>query len=325
MVSADLEQALRAAWAELAFHTPHARRFRTKRISAALNVDAHAGLRAVDDAPCLLIDAQAPPDALFEVGGMRLAHASSDARLLLVLSLEDLARADLFATVCADALCAALCAQDAEALESFLARLDAWRRFLRERRTGLTQSEIVGLIGELIVLRRVLEVNSGLLASWCSPEHALHDFVRAGHALEVKATLGSASSLRISNLDQLDASGLRRLDLLFLRMVEATDGESLEEMMASISSLLPSELARRMFENALLRRGLMPDDVAARSSPRVITQHLGAFSVTPTFPRLARNSVPPAVSEAEYLLELRALDRHAADVDAVILTFAGGT
>jgi hypothetical protein len=323
MVAAGWEQTLREAWRELALHAPCARRFRTRRLSSGLPLDAHAGLRAIDDAPCLVIDAQAPPDALFEVGGMRLAHAAGDDRSLLVLSLEDPARADLFTTVCADAVQTAAGVQRTEALESFLARLDAWRRFLRERRTGLTQNETVGLMGELVVLRHLLLANPQLLSTWCSPNDGLHDFAGGGHAIEIKSTIGPAAGLRISNLDQLETSGLRRLDLLHVRMVEGPDGECLDDMIQSIAKLLLPEAARRSFENALLRRGLMPDDATARSTPRALIRSLKAFPVDVSFPRLVRNSVPSAVIEAEYLLELRALDHLSVEADAVLSAFAG--
>lgn len=324
MTRTDLELALRTAWTELALHAPQARPFRSRRISTALSLDAHAGLRAVDHAPCLLLDAQAPADALFEAGGMRLSRAS-DEHPLLVLSLEDAARVDLFATVCSDALSAALDTQPDEALTSFLARIDAWRRFLRDRRAGLTLHETIGLIGELAVIRRLLEADAQLLASWSAPDAALHDFARAGHALEIKSTMGPATALHVSNLDQLDASGLRRLDLLHVRLVEAPDGECLEQMIEAIGERLASGAARRSFDNALLRRGLMPDDTTARSSPRVLLQNLTAYSVGADFPRLARSSVPSAVLEAEYLLQLRSIDRHAVDAEAVLRAFSERT
>jgi hypothetical protein len=111
---------------------------------------------------------------------MRLAHVAGDDGSLLVLSLEDPARADLFTTVCADAVQTAADVQRTEALESFLARLDAWRRFLRERRTGLTQNETVGLMGELVVLRHLLLANPQLLSTWCSPEDGTARFCRRG-------------------------------------------------------------------------------------------------------------------------------------------------
>jgi hypothetical protein len=325
MVTADWEQALRAAWAELALHAPQARRFRTRRLSAELRLDAHAGLRAADDAPCLVIEVQVPADVPFEVGGMRLAQAAGDAGPLLVLSLEDSGRADLFATVCADALQASTGAPQVEGLESFLARLDAWRRFLRERRSGLTRNETVGLMGELIVVRRLLEENTQLLSSWTAPEDGLHDFVLAGHALEIKSTLGPATTLRISNLDQLDASGLRRLDILHVRMVETPEGECLEDMIQEIASHLQDGAARRSLENALLRRGLMPDDTAARSAPRALIRSLVGFAVGAAFPRLVRSSVPPAVTEADYMLELRAIGAYSVEADAVLTAFAKGT
>lgn len=156
MVTADWEQALRGAWTELALHSPQARRFRTRRLSADLRLDAHAGLRATDGAPCLVIEAAAPADAFFEVSGMRLYPAAGGESPLLVLSLEDPVGIDLFATVCADVLQAAAGAPQVEGLASFLARLHAWRHFLRERRSGLTRNETVGLMGELVVLRSLI-------------------------------------------------------------------------------------------------------------------------------------------------------------------------
>jgi hypothetical protein len=62
-------------------------------------------------------------------------------------------------------------------------------------------------MGELVVLRHLLRANPQLLSTWCSPDDGLHDFAGGGHAIEIKSTIGPAAGLRISNLDQLDASG----------------------------------------------------------------------------------------------------------------------
>lgn len=325
MVTADWEQALRGAWAELALYPPRARSFRTRRLSAELRLDAHAGLRATDDAPCLVIEAAAPADTSFEVSGMRLYPAAGDESPLLVLSLEDPASIDLFATVCADVLQAAASAPQIEGLASFLARLHAWRHFLRERRSGLTRNETVGLMGELIVLRRLIQDDARLLANWTAPDDGLHDFELAGHALEVKATLGPAATLHISSLDQLDTSGLRRLDLLHIRLVETPEGECVGDLIQGIISCLTQDAERRNFDNALLRRGLMPDDAGARSSPRVSVRMLTAFAVEESFPRLVRASVPPAVAEADYTLELRGIEHHTVAADIVLAAFTGRT
>ena len=320
---ADWEQALRGAWVELALHPPRARPFRTRRLSAELRLDAHAGLRATDDAPCLVIEAAAPAGASFEVSGMRLYPAAGDDSPLLVLSLEEPMGIDLFATVCADVLQAAAGSPQFEELASFLARLHAWRHFLRERRSGLSRNETVGLIGELVILRRLVQEDARLLANWTAPDDGLHDFELAGHALEVKSTLGPAATLHISSLDQLDASGLRRLDLLHVRLVETPEGECLGEVIQEIISCLSQDVARRDFDNALLRRGLMPDDIGARNSPRASVRTLTAFTVEKSFPRLVRASVPLAVAEADYTLELRGIEAYSVEADTVLAAFAG--
>jgi hypothetical protein len=183
---------------------------------------------------------------------------------------------------------------------------------------------VVGLLGELMVLRRLILASPSLQETWVAPADGLHDFERQGHALEVKTSLGVATSLRISTLDQLDDTGLRQLDLLHVRLIETPEGQSLGALAEEIEQALPGEAAKRAFSNALLRRGLMPDDTGARAAPVVEQRSLSAFRVGPTFPRLTRAAVPGAIREAEYDLELRAIDGHTVDVDAVFSAFAGG-
>ncbi|WP_119462719.1 PD-(D/E)XK motif protein [Rhodospirillaceae bacterium SYSU D60014] len=316
---------LRESWSKLALHPAHAKRFRTLRLTPERALDAHAGLRAVDDAPCLIVDIDDPAPvatAAFEVGGMRLSHARSDAGHMLVLSLEDPSRLDLFITVCGDVLQVTDTAGDRrEALRTFLGRLDAWRLFLRERRAGLSRSETVGLIGELTILQSLISRGAGNLDSWRAPFEGLHDFERAGHAIEIKTTLGSATRLRISSLDQLDNAGLRRLNLVHVRLAETPDGRTLGGLIEVVTGMLPADADRRRFDNALLRRGLMPDDTAARALPRVDVQSVSIFSVGPAFPRLLRSQVPSGVTDAEYMLELQALAPHGCDVNGVLDAF----
>jgi Putative PD-(D/E)XK family member, (DUF4420) len=315
---------LRTAWGMLREHPAQAREYRTRPLTGEFPLDAYAALRAADDAPCLLIRSEAPPGSLFEVGGMRLSVDRDERGTLLLLSLEDTARSDLFTTVCADALAAA--GNDAEeALDLFLVRLDAWRRFLRERHAGLSREDTVGLIGELVMLERLLSSRPDFLASWKAPEDGLHDFEAGGHALEVKTGIGPASQLRISSLDQLETTGVRRLDLVHVRLVEDPSGRRLADLIEAIELLLPDEASRRLFANQILRRGLMPDDDVARTRTRVRLRSVEAYTVDDSFPRLLRSSVPTAIAEAMYALEVRALSDHSVDPDATFNLFTAGS
>lgn len=315
---------LNDAWNELALISPVARQYRSRLISTDVILEIRAGMRAIDDAPCLLLQTAPPPDSLFELGGMRLSLVPDAAGPMLVLSLEDGSRRDLFVTICADVIAAAVSADRDEALEQLLGRLNAWRQFLRDRRDRLSRSETVGLIGELIVLERLLADDPGCIRCWESPVDGLHDFLYSGHAIETKASIGPSPAVTISRLDQLDTTGLRRLDLLHIRLIETSDGRSLRDIITSVSGLLPDIAARGAFENMLLSRGLFPGDESARSDPKVQLRAIDGYGVTDGFPRLIRTMLPLAITDASYTLEVRALSAFATDTTAVVEAFLRG-
>lgn len=312
---------LNDAWAELATTTPVARQYRTKLVSTNVSLNILAGMRAIDNAPCLILQTALNPAAHFELGGMRLQSVPEEAGPLLVLSLEDGSRRDLFLTICSDVVSAAALAVKTEALDQFLARLEAWRQFLRDRHSGLSRSDTIGLIGELLVLDQLLEIDPALISAWASPNDGLHDFTIKGHALEVKSSVGPASAFTISKLDQLDTTGLRKLDLLHVRMIEAPDGQSLRDIIRTTADKLPSEASRRAFDNALLRRGVMPDDIAVQPVLRIQLREIKAYSVSDSFPRLTRATLPNAIKEVTYTLEIRAISTFSVDTAAVFNTF----
>lgn len=316
--------ALNEAWDMLAKSAPVSRQYRSKLISTEVPLDVLAAMRATDNAPCLMLQTELSPDALFELGGMRLSLVPDMTGTFLVLSLEDSSRRDLFATICADVVSAAALANRADALDQFLARLDAWRQFLRDRRNGLSRPETVGLIGELIILDQILTSDANGLTTWQAPNDGLHDFQDEGHALEIKTGLGPISTITISALDQLDASGLSRLDLMHVRLIETPEGKPLRDFISDVSARLSNDMGRRAFENALLRRGLMPDDDVARAMPRVQLRTIESYQVQGNFPRLIRANLPVAIADATYSLEVRAIAGFATDTAVVLEAFVQG-
>lgn len=322
-MTAALQNILRSDWSMLAATPALTRTYRTRPLTAICSMEAYAALRAIDDAPCLLIRCQAPEGSLFELRGLRLSVDHDEQGTLLVLSLEDSTQLDLFTTLCADAVSAAGPVAR-EALSRFHERLDAWRRFLRERKHGLSREEVVGLFGELIVLERILSARFNLLSSWLAPDQGLHDFERCGHAFEVKTSLGVSSRIHISTLDQLDDSGVRRLDLVHVRLNADPTGRNLADLIRSLSALLPDEGLRQNLANALLRRGLNPDDEDALTMLRASMRSIDIYAVSDEFPRLLRSSVPLAIVEGFYAIEIRAVANHMVDVEEAFGLFLAG-
>lgn len=298
---------LQAAWDALPPESGP-RQFRSRRLDGTGKLSVHVARRSIDGAPALLLDLNAPDSAQeeFEVGGMRLHRTTGETGLLLVLCLEDPARAGLFATICADAIDAAV-SDIVDSLASFLGRLDAWRAFLREIRSGLPRSEIVGLFGELLVLERLVDADPASLLAWKAPDRGLHDFEREGQALEIKATLGPSSVIHVSTLDQLDARGLSVLVLVRVRLAEDVDGRTLEGVVEAIANRLVAAGLRGEFRNRLLRRGLDVLTEPQAFTLRVREQAVEAWKVGDGFPRLLRDHMPLAIREATYQLDPRAL------------------
>lgn len=282
-----------------------------------------AGVRSTDGAPCLVLplDVSDRPPQAFTAGGITLQLVRSPEGLLAVIVLDEASETDLFTILCADLLAVAAAAADrSHALHSLFRRLNAWRAFLRERR-ALSSAEIVGLVGELVVLERLLVVADRPLELWIAAQ-GLHDFASGPTAVEVKTTLGAGRSITVSGLDQFDAVGFDTLHLIHVRLRPSRGGRTPRAMIADLETAFSARGERVAFEDALLARGLPPH--VRPDEPAALIDSLRAFEVRSGFPRLTSADVPPGVLDARYDVELRALDPFEADLEAILYRLARG-
>ena len=95
---------------------------------------------------------------------------------------------EIFLILCSDLLNVLVTKVSDEriALINLNKRLDYWRQFLkRSRAERLTAEAEIGLIGELLIIQSLLDVdpNFDLMASWKGPLGATHDFLSRGVAI----------------------------------------------------------------------------------------------------------------------------------------------
>ena len=316
--------AVRKAWREAAAGAPGTRAWRAVRTTCPGPLSVLAAIRENDGAVALLFETtieNAPSArARFEADGISMLEERNFAertyRIAVTLERHDLE--NIFGIVTADLIeAAAAYAAPEAAVTSLFTRLSAWQAFLRARRAGLGRDAIVGLVGELLVLRRAAASAgwSAAVDAWHGPTGGLHDFVRNGHALEVKATAGVAPVLPISSLDQLEDAGLSALLLVHVRLAESPAGPGLSALAASIKAELkqhaPSSLPR--FRDALLAAGYTDVDAELYLTPTFQAAGMRFYRVSPGFPRLTRAHVPQGVTEAIYRLDLRAIRAHHID------------
>lgn len=318
---------VRSAWREASAGAPGTRAWRAVRTSCPGPLAVLAAIREADGALSVLfesaIDSARAVRGRFEADGISMLEERNypDRTYRIAVALERNDLENIFGIVIAD-LIEAAGAQPAPAvaIASPFSRLSAWQAFLRARHTGLGRESVIGLIGELLTLRRVAAAAGWTAAvdAWKGPAGGLHDFVRRGRAIEVKTGAGVASAVEITSLDQLEDAGLTTLLLAHVHLAEAPAALSLPGLVGAVAEELRQQapVALRGFRDALLASGYADVDAdlyLGRTYQPIGTRY---YSVSPGFPRLTRTGVPQGVTEALYRLDLRAIQPHIVDDDA---------
>lgn len=236
------------------------------------------------------------------------------ARVYLDVACRDTAATGMFTVVATEILTEL--AAGAENSQQVLARVLArWRWFWETPVGGLSDTEAVGLFGELWFLEFWLgPIDRSLLSTWTGPAKDRHDFKSVGASVEVKATRArsdGAATHRITTLDQLEDPEQGQLHLFSLRI--SPDPVATHSLNASIARIRASfggdpDLSRE-FDQRLAAVGYNPADRERYDETfRVVAEEL--YRVDGAFPRLTRDSfsggLPSGVDEIAYSLDLAA-------------------
>lgn len=185
---------------------------------------------------------------------------------------------------------------------------DCYHEFIRlvgER--GGPVSGVVGLLGELLVLRDAVAADAAAIGYWGGPRGERHDFRRAAVAVEVKTTRRAESKTRrihVSDWDQLEIPQDGRLYLHAVRVEQCVGGElSVPRLISELRGVLGGHAGA--FEQILgeVEPSLLTvtDEFSLHSR--------ATFHVLPEFPRLLRSDLKDAtrlkgVSAVGYDLDL---------------------
>ena len=252
---------------------------------------------------------------------------------LLALRLLDSNHRDIFHTLCQDIISAATRAySEAEAVSVALTRIWRWHHLLRGGRSSLlSPEEQKGLIGELLVLERVLLPRmdaSSALSAWRGPLGAPKDFEISRVAIEAKTRRGGATPfLSINSENQLDDSGV---ESLFLHVVELdrapldknqgiTVNDVVERILDRLLSLDPR--SSDIFETLLAAAGYrMEDDYTNYLWLEGATR---VYQVSGSFPRITSGEIRSGVSSVRYSVSLDDCEPFATTIGALDKALSG--
>ena len=199
--------------------------------------------------------------------------------------------------------------------------LDDWRALLRGASDGITRDTIVGLVGELEVLRLLAKRSpAAALDVWRGPSRSVHDFVFGAAELEVKATASvDGGTVKISNIDQLDPTLVGELHLVVVHVAADDTAPTLDERLDDLIALgMPrGELLGRVQKVGYIY------DAPKGIDDRYAVRSLRAWHVGSDFPGLRSGEIAVArgrgISDITYRLSLDALPERLSDEDLSML------
>lgn len=176
------------------------------------------------------------------------------------------------------------------------------------RRGALSEESIIGLIGELTLLRQLLLARAGepqkllrCLDYWHGWREGGRDFRIGNHAIEVKTTQASASIHEFSGLHQLEPAQLSSGEIESLHLISIglaasnSMGENLPAIVSSIVHLLSGPTVGPKLADEFLRRVSLYGTVSGSGYTHATMQEWSVYSTryTHTFlPRLYRVEDP---------------------------------
>ncbi|WP_287375294.1 PD-(D/E)XK motif protein [Mesorhizobium sp.] len=193
----------------------------------------------------------------------------------------------------------------------------------------IDRSRVAGLVGELVVLNRLLDLSPSAWRAWRGPAGDRHDFRAAETSLEVKASLRASSvSVTINGLEQLAAPSGGTLHLAHFTLEPVSGG------LLTIAALGARAMAKADDPAGLrdLFMGIGCSNVTAdawnQDAFRIESE--SHYRVEADFPRIVSSAFkgdkpPPGVDEVTYRIDLAFASSYkclAEEIEALLRTLA---
>ena len=254
-----------------------------------------------------------PKPAGIEVNTLALGEA--DCRLILTLLESE--QFEIFRALCFDLMrsTAMLSVNESSAgLSITLNRLRRWQSLLEKARDDLlTTSRIIGLVGELLVLRDLLLPRMNIfdaVQSWRGPYGDEQDFLLTGRIIEVKTQLSTSDRyLPVSSEEQLDTESgaiLICYQTLDVPADEAGGAVSLNGLVSSLADPMAANdhAAADLFQTALLEAGYRRRGEYGR--PYWLLNGRSFYEVGDAFPRITPGMISGGIDRVRYRIAIQA-------------------
>ena len=291
--------------------------FRFFRISADCICELYLGVNN-EGKRCLILSL--PPNKNINFKGIQKQNLSIDyfiEKNLIVLQLSDADYFDLF-----DDLILSLyqgiknIVQVDEYSNYFIQAFYRWSEFFEDKNSDLlSEEEIKGIIGELLVLKLLIsdylkfEINF-LLKAWTGPYDKASDFELHTKNIEVKTKYPSENEVKISSEYQLDVTQDKGLELFVVSLLsDFKNGVNIKDLISEIKVLVQNSSGDiSILWKALSQKNINSKNICLYDEYRFALVNLIIYNCAlDNFPKLCRSSLPDEVSGLKYILRTNML------------------
>lgn len=236
----------------------------------------------------------------------------NDNDVCLRFSLEEPDLLELFSTFCQDLLDSTIdFCDDNNAYKAIINRYGSWKKLFKSSFKKLSETDVMGLLGELLFLQDYLIPLWGedkSLEGWTRPEKTHKDFSIEDEWYEVKSISSGKDTITISSIEQLDSDADGTLVVYQLeKMSPSYNGLKLAKVVMSIFGKLNTVIQKELFLSKLELFGF---DFSVEYDNYVYSlTNYSTYSVSNNFPRLKRNGIPNSISKAQYEIILSEIEQ----------------
>jgi hypothetical protein len=235
----------------------------------------------------------------------------NDGRLSLRFSLEDDSLKEIFYKFCEDVIESTRSVNPDGDFSPIIRRWNTWIDFFARTSLPLSESEMIGLIGELYFMKKHMFDKYGVdksLEAFIGIDKAHKDFEIDDTWFEVKTIHNGTITIKISSIEQLDSDKDGSLVVVTLDQGTLnTDGFiTLNGIVAEVRSLLSGNQVID-FDEKMRKANYIFDE---RYDDFVYVFVKDSFyGVRGDFPRVIGSNLPHGVTKASYEIDLSAIER----------------
>lgn len=236
----------------------------------------------------------------------------NDGRSSLRFSLEDDDLRDIFYKFCEDIIESTRDSNLSDDFSPIVRRWETWITFFQRTALPLSESEIIGLIGEIHFLQTVMIEKYGTdraLEAFIGVDKAHKDFEIDDTWYEVKTIHNGVRAVKISSIEQLDADTTGKLEIITLD--QGTPGTDSNTTINSIVRQFRGQLNQTQlidFDEKLRKANYIEDERYDDYNYLFIKRD--EYEVVGDFPRIMSGALPIGITKATYEIDISALQQY---------------